>query len=74
MHSHSMQMLKFLSTLPARGATRFAVAAWYMFPKFLSTLPARGATLSLSSRLLGARNFYPRSPRGERLGIGRVQV
>ena len=38
--------------------------------KFLSTLPARGATgdglLDGSSHL----NFYPRSPRGERLVSG----
>ena len=35
--------------------------------KFLSTLPARGATLICLALLVLLSNFYPRSPRGERL-------
>ena len=101
---------RFLSTLPARGATRDSRAADVFGSLFLSTLPARGATADFPcSRLkhhisihapregsdgLGTlgkphgpisihapregsdvlefhqsvciRNFYPRSPRGER--------
>ena len=58
---------EFLSTLPARGATGSS------FQKsnenqFLSTLPARGATrLSGEVTPNSFFNFYPRSPRGERL-------
>ena len=37
--------------------------------EFLSTLPARGATCAALLNLLINCNFYPRSPRGERLGI-----
>ena len=33
---------------------------------FLSTLPARGATYIRKAVILAVRNFYPRSPRGER--------
>ena len=42
---------------------------WYMDlsnGRFLSTLPARGATSPASIRPVSQRNFYPRSPRGER--------
>ena len=35
---------------------------------FLSTLPARGATLLPDRALRHRTDFYPRSPRGERLG------
>ena len=57
----------FLSTLPARGAT-------YIIPQnnqhatvFLSTLPARGATrAACGTPCIARRDFYPRSPRGER--------
>ena len=56
---------RFLSTLPARGATNH----WYFArsaSRFLSTLPARGATIaSLTSDFLSLY-FYPHSPRGER--------
>ena len=37
-------MEKFLSTLPARGATRPSLASLAQQQRFLSTLPARGAT------------------------------
>ena len=56
----------FLSTLPARGATPTLIAN---IPEilFLSTLPARGATTASRWRRSSPSNFYPRSPRGERL-------
>ena len=56
---------RFLSTLPARGATddgKNNINA----NLFLSTLPARGATTRLSACKAKVQNFYPRSPRGER--------
>ena len=62
------QRAEFLSTLPARGATS---TIFFIFPPnqtFLSTLPARGATSPASIRPVSQRNFYPRSPRGERPG------
>ena len=105
----------FLSTLPARGATRRVVKnpqaradfyprsprgerhtsgglchvghgvisihapregsdcrTWYMDlsdRRFLSTLPARGATKTWTNWPTGSSNFYPRSPRGERLDV-----
>ena len=81
--------LRFLSTLPARGATGCKKSPALPGP-FLSTLPARGATKEFDAdtlywiisihapregsdahkkRLCHHRevNFYPRSPRGERL-------
>ena len=56
----------FLSTLPAWGATMPYFYAVLRF-LFLSTLPAWGATKSETVRLFPSLNFYPRSPRGERL-------
>ena len=55
----------FLSTLPARGATTVADFAANVL-QFLSTLPARGATLAAPGSGPPYKNFYPRSPRGER--------
>ena len=56
----------FLPTLPARGATVLQRADYGVLG-FLPTLPARGATPL--ARLDGGLqlDFYPRSPRGERL-------
>ena len=63
--THFFKPPRFLSTLPARGATQK--------PKeekkevtFLSTLPARGATWPSPGTGRWGCNFYPRSPRGER--------
>ena len=56
---------KFLSTLPARGATQRLMYSSTL-SRFLSTLPARGATLFWLLGALRAVYFYPRSPRGER--------
>ena len=55
----------FLSTLPARGATRSSWTVTSLLP-FLSTLPARGATIRTASPFRWMTYFYPRSPRGER--------
>ena len=79
----------FLSTLPARGATRAEhqgrpdrrisihapregsdrreAGRRGALVTFLSTLPARGATYPYSRKPAQRQNFYPRSPRGERL-------
>ena len=56
---------RFLSTLPARGATK-RVSTETVKAEFLSTLPARGATGAIINLFQDVRNFYPRSPRGER--------
>ena len=57
---------KFLSTLPARGATSPGPAAPSWKTAFLSTLPARGATEWSRHGFPIGKDFYPRSPRGER--------
>ena len=56
----------FLSTLPAWGATGEDIDNC---PKniFLSTLPAWGATCLAAAATQLQSDFYPRSPRGERL-------
>ena len=59
---------KFLSTLPARGATK-SEDVQKLNAEFLSTLPARGATQLFRSFLAWFTHFYPRSPRGERLTL-----
>ena len=60
---------QFLSTLPARGATEVDVGGVQNLHVFLSTLPARGATTPTGRAAGSSRNFYPRSPRGERQQI-----
>ena len=68
--ANSGKRWKFLSTLPARGATRTSIGPHWQTWVFLSTLPARGATvcrIRLHGRIC---NFYPRSPRGERQFAG----
>ena len=57
---------RFLSTLPARGATRHGCDSLRKNSEFLSTLPARGATLATPEQRRTQHDFYPRSPRGER--------
>ena len=57
---------KFLSTLPARGATFDPHFLLVIIAQFLSTLPARGATDQSLVHLSLGHYFYPRSPRGER--------
>ena len=60
---------KFLSTLPARGATCYAPNVMIGRKLFLSTLPARGATHFSQVGEHGMIDFYPRSPRGERRAV-----
>ena len=57
--------IRFLSTLPARGATRNPCVIASTVP-FLSTLPARGATFGSKRSSFDQTNFYPHSPRGAR--------
>ena len=58
---------KFLSTLPAWGATNCFVPLVIDDIVFLSTLPAWGATYASQPTSCPLTHFYPRSPRGERL-------
>ena len=55
----------FLSTLSLRRATGFCEGG-VSFAKFLSTLSLRRATVTSSTVIVIFRNFYPRSPCGER--------
>ena len=56
----------FLSTLSLRRATLTTVLHWYHISRFLSTLSLRRATRSGGPWQAGCRDFYPRSPCGER--------
>ena len=62
-----VRVLQFLSTLSLRRATRqlLITAAWYFV--FLSTLSLRRTTAPNRRPYHCNRNFYPRSPCGERL-------
>ena len=62
---HERGQEKFLSTLSLRRATFLAAAASFRLV-FLSTLSLRRATAQRRQRLNNDRNFYPRSPCGER--------
>ena len=64
---------KFLSTLPARGATD-GLGQVPFDTVFLSTLPARGATQCRSLFGQAPWHFYPRSPRGERQTTEETQM
>ena len=58
----------FLSTLSLRRATE-KVPADVFYQAFLSTLSLRRATLEIGKNLTDRKNFYPRSPCGERLKL-----
>ena len=58
--------IKFQSTLPAWGETNMGGSATKLFG-FQSTLPAWGETRPRQSPPLGAGDFNPLSPHGERL-------
>ena len=60
--------IKFLSTPSARRATRIA-ADVLCFATFLSTPSARRATQYNKGGPHNMENFYPRPPRGGRLGV-----
>ena len=53
---------------PREGSDCNTLAFQTVNTSFLSTLPARGATLIGGRHRHDHRNFYPRSPRGERRG------
>ena len=57
---------QFLSTLSLRRATREPTALRTPHQRFLSTLSLRRATRAASITPAASRNFYPRSPCGER--------
>ena len=57
----------FLSTLSLRRATNVVSSAGTMGKSFLSTLSLRRATAPNQRPCLRSKNFYPRSPCGERL-------
>ena len=61
-------MGQFLSTLPARGATRST--RWGAFFGSISIhAPREGSDIKPVFGIFGrTKNFYPRSPRGERQG------
>ena len=59
---------KFLSTLSLRRATRSLKRPFGTMHRFLSTLSLRRATICGACCSAIIRNFYPRSPCGERLG------
>ena len=65
---------KFLSTLPARGATVQQRHQHGERVEFLSTLPARGATRGNPTQAGGQCDFYPRSPRGERQPLSAIST
>ena len=61
---------EFLSTLSLRRATRYTIRSFGRNTLFLSTLSLRRATSVPRFTPAASRNFYPRSPCGERL-VGR---
>ena len=61
----------FQPTLPARGATAGAGALLGAVQTFQPTLPARGATGFPVDWIAIGKYFNPRSPHGERQGLGR---
>ena len=63
---HTIHLPRFLSTLSLRRATHWAVNIQRPTAKFLSTLSLRRATPIFGKINTGGRNFYPRSPCGER--------
>ena len=63
----------FLSTLSLRRATVHCVAAALASKEFLSTLSLRRATKIPNQRKINQKNFYPRSPCGERPSGGHIR-
>ena len=57
---------------PREGSDIQGFTCFCIRSAFLSTLPARGATRSRSPGQRRRPDFYPRSPRGERLILGAV--
>ena len=67
MRCRLMRNRRFLSTLSLRRATQWRRSV-KLFRQFLSTLSLRRATTPLRTAALHIRDFYPRSPCGERPG------
>ena len=65
-HPEGLLNKRFLSTLPARGATCIRSRPWSSSPNFYPRSPRGERLLSQASFLLANSHFYPRSPRGER--------
>ena len=65
--------MRFLSTLSLRRATRSLKRPFGTMHRFLSTLSLRRATICGACCSAIIRNFYPRSPCGERLEMARAQ-
>ena len=68
MRCRLMRNRRFLSTLSLRRATQWRRSV-KLFRQFLSTLSLRRATTPLRTAALHIRDFYPRSPCGERRKI-----
>ena len=69
--SDEYKALKFLSTLPARGAT-YDLNEDDKRLEISIHAPREGSDSPASIRPVSQRNFYPRSPRGERRGAMRT--
>src|SRR5699024_4779872 len=64
--AYDKHMDQFLSTLPARGATNNILCVG-IAPQISIHAPREGSDWCSLCNCPGLRNFYPRSPRGERL-------
>ena len=62
----TMRRLRFLSTLPARGATRRPIRHMGQQPDFYPRSPRGERLVLMLMRMSSWSYFYPRSPRGER--------
>ena len=69
-HPSSQAKPQFLSTLSLRRATEQKDGTQQNGQKFLSTLSLRRATKISNQCKIDQKNFYPRSPCGERPGLG----
>ena len=63
--------LRFLSTLPARGATNIP-PPFGACPSISIHAPREGSDKSWKAATQKFSNFYPRSPRGERLDVENI--
>ena len=63
----AVRSIAFLSTLPARGATRLTPISLNTVDGISIHAPREGSDLSIIQMAPSPHNFYPRSPRGERL-------
>ncbi len=66
MRNNCANQTGFLSTLPARGATRGLLASCTPASHFYPRSPRGERLVRIQPYMHEVRNFYPRSPRGER--------